>query len=155
VTRGVIRGYHHDPIAEINMQYRSMFLMTAAVLLVACSDDTSPPNRVATGDWSEDAAAHMVVTSTGASIELVCETDAIAQALTRDASGNFDWTGTAMPHSNIAGAGSHPAAFTGHATAQQIVLTRTVTDGSAIDPITHTFVRGTTTIVPCPAASAK
>jgi hypothetical protein len=68
-----------------------------------------------------------------------------------DGAGNFSWTGTITSFGNIAGPGSRPTSFTGHATPSEIVMTRTVTDGSGFTPQTNTLVRGLTSIAPCSA----
>jgi PBP1b-binding outer membrane lipoprotein LpoB len=125
-------------------------ILIAAMFWLGCSSE--PFTRVANGDWSDAGSALMTVTSSGASIREVCENDVIDQPLTVGSSGDFDWTGTTTAIGNVVGASSHPAEFTGHATQEQIVLTRTITDGS-FTVVTHTFVRGSTSFTPCPAAT--
>jgi hypothetical protein len=131
--------------------WRAAGLAAVVAVFLGCSSNTGPFTRVANGTWSQSTSMNMTVTSTGATIQLPCEGDAIDQPLTVDASGNFSWTGTITSFGNIAGAGSRPASFTGHATPTEIIMTRSVTDGSPFTPQTNTLVRGSTSIAPCSA----
>jgi hypothetical protein len=132
-------------------KWRRVSLVAVLTVLPACSGDTGPFTHVANGTWSQSTSMNMTVTNTGATIQLPCESDVVDQPLTVDASGNFSWTGTITSFGNIAGPGSHPASFTGHATPTQIVMARTTTDGFPFTPGTNTLVRGSTSIGPCSA----
>jgi hypothetical protein len=132
--------------------FKSGVVSLAVFLAFAgCSSDTGPFTHIANGAWSQSTSMNMTVASTGATIQLLCENDVIDQPLTVDASGNFSWTGSITSSGNIAGPGSHPASFTGHATPTEIVITRTTTDGFPFAPQTNTLVRGSTSLPPCTA----
>jgi hypothetical protein len=125
--------------------------LCALAASLGCSSPTAPFTRVPNGDWS-DQAAHMAVANSGATIVDACEGDAIAQPLLVDASGNFNWSGTAT-FFGVGGTVPQPATFTGHADPQQVTIIRTITDASTIPATTHTLTPGSDS-APCTAAVA-
>lgn len=99
---------------------------------VACSNPTSPGDRVAAGRWGGDHVA-LDVTSDGGRIEYDCAHGDLAEPLAVDRSGHFDVTGTHTPeHGGPVREDeklvSHPARYAGQVDGERLTLAVTVTD---------------------------
>jgi hypothetical protein len=115
---------------------RSVFLLEALVAASACSSGPSAPSPALTGTWGGDHIA-LTVADTGTHSEFDCAHGDIPGALTVDARGDFDVSGTFVrEHGGPIRVGdvpdSHPAAYLGSVTGTTMVLTVRLTDTNEV-----------------------
>jgi hypothetical protein len=107
-----------------------------AVVLAACGDHGSLPDRLPEGTWGGDQAA-MIVSATGAHVHVGCTVGDIAQPIALDAEGRFDVTGQHNVDAFPINRGIlHPARYSGSTDGRNLVLTVRLTDtGQTLGPV--------------------
>ena len=124
---------------------RIICVLAVSAVTSAVTCPAAIPDRVSNGTWGGEHIG-IVVTDTGATIEYDCAAGTISEPLRLTESGNFEWRGIHSPgHGGPARIdeppNAHPARYTGHATANQLVITLAILDMSVPDQ-TFTLQRG-------------